>query len=184
MEERQLNAFVRNVALRLETRRTSLAAWTALVASTAGGRYGSAPGIATARKKRKKKRCQGGTRRCGNRCLDVQSDRDNCGTCGNRCADGKSCYGGTCFTAAGSCAAIATCFGAGMVCGTFMGGICVCRYTRSGETRCGTAGPGSGGTAFCGECANDAACVARFGAGAFCLDCCDGTGACQVPCPV
>ncbi len=33
---------------------------------------------------------------CGDECIDVDYDNDNCGSCGNSCLEGDSCEGGTC----------------------------------------------------------------------------------------
>ena len=40
--------------------------------------------------------CVGLSVRCGDRCVDVQSDNDNCGVCGDVCADDERCTGGRC----------------------------------------------------------------------------------------
>lgn len=36
---------------------------------------------------------------CSRRCVDVQTDRANCGSCGVRCGAGAECVGGTCTDA-------------------------------------------------------------------------------------
>jgi hypothetical protein len=33
---------------------------------------------------------------CGDECVDLQSNRDNCGECGNVCPEGQACSGGLC----------------------------------------------------------------------------------------
>ena len=40
--------------------------------------------------------CAGLKVRCGDRCVDVESDDDNCGVCGDVCADDERCTGGRC----------------------------------------------------------------------------------------
>jgi hypothetical protein len=43
--------------------------------------------------------CPQGTRECGNRCVDTQSDPDHCGACGTACDGGAgTCRGGVCAT--------------------------------------------------------------------------------------
>ena len=58
---------------------------------------------------------------------------------------------------------------------------CYCRASISGGTRCGMAPPD--GAITCGTCRSDGECIARYGHGAFCSDCCGGRGGCAVPCP-
>jgi hypothetical protein len=51
----------------------------------------------TAAKKRKKpKPCKKGTKRCGKKCVNVATDKTNCGGCGKRCAADEFCGAGTC----------------------------------------------------------------------------------------
>lgn len=48
--------------------------------------------------------CASGTMTCpgdSTRCIDISSDRFNCGVCGNTCSDGKECVGGTCVCPSG-----------------------------------------------------------------------------------
>lgn len=40
--------------------------------------------------------CSPGFTRCGDSCVDVRSDPDNCGACGTVCADATSCRAGVC----------------------------------------------------------------------------------------
>ncbi|RME23622.1 MAG: hypothetical protein D6806_10960 [Deltaproteobacteria bacterium] len=42
--------------------------------------------------------CAGGQSCCGNLCLDLASDPNNCGRCGNACQANTSCLGGVCGT--------------------------------------------------------------------------------------
>ncbi len=41
-------------------------------------------------------RCKEGLTECGDLCVDLASDPDNCGECGRRCPDGAVCSGGEC----------------------------------------------------------------------------------------
>ena len=43
---------------------------------------------------------------CGDECIDVEYDNDNCGSCGNSCIEGDSCEGGACV-GIGACNACA-----------------------------------------------------------------------------
>jgi hypothetical protein len=53
--------------------------------------------------------CASGQNCCGGSCIDIRSDRNNCGACGNVCASGQTCCSGTCrnltndFNNCGSC---------------------------------------------------------------------------------
>ncbi|MBI4702589.1 MAG: SBBP repeat-containing protein [Deltaproteobacteria bacterium] len=40
--------------------------------------------------------CVGGTTKCGNKCVDTQTDAANCGACGVACAPGEICSAGKC----------------------------------------------------------------------------------------
>lgn len=41
--------------------------------------------------------CVGGLTDCDGECVDLDSDRDNCGSCGHACGAGQVCDGGTCL---------------------------------------------------------------------------------------
>ncbi|MFN8593885.1 MAG: hypothetical protein U0031_20685 [Thermomicrobiales bacterium] len=78
--------------------------------------YGSQPSVAGKRKK-----CKGGKKRCGGKCVDLQTNPKHCGRCNTVCADGKICAGGFCLT---SCDNPKTC-GAPLNPCAVGGGICV-----------------------------------------------------------
>ena len=40
--------------------------------------------------------CPDGLEACGDQCVDVMTDDENCGECGNACGDGESCEAGVC----------------------------------------------------------------------------------------
>ncbi|MEZ4405886.1 MAG: hypothetical protein R3A52_05370 [Polyangiales bacterium] len=40
--------------------------------------------------------CPAGQTRCGDRCVDTQTESDHCGACGNACPAGQSCRSGAC----------------------------------------------------------------------------------------
>lgn len=61
---------------------------------------GVAGGQSNARK-RKKKKCKGGTTKCGKRCANLRTDAANCGACGTACPAGRVCTNGVCGCPAG-----------------------------------------------------------------------------------
>lgn len=67
----------------------------ALLLGSITSRLGGVDGEARKRKKRKKK-CKGGTKKCGKRCLDLATDGDNCGACGHDCISAE-CERGVCL---------------------------------------------------------------------------------------
>jgi hypothetical protein len=48
------------------------------------------------RRRRRRNRCPGGATRCGGRCVDTQSDRNNCGGCFKDCDEDEACIDGDC----------------------------------------------------------------------------------------
>lgn len=59
--------------------------------------FGLAPATDAAKKKKgKKKRCQRGLTRCGNKCFDLQSSAAHCSRCNNRCQGERTCESGQC----------------------------------------------------------------------------------------
>jgi hypothetical protein len=54
------------------------------------------PHDAEAKRKKRKKRCQGGTKRCDKCCVSLTSDHANCGTCGVACLTFDACLNGGC----------------------------------------------------------------------------------------
>lgn len=47
-------------------------------------------------RKKKKRKCRGGTVRCSGACRDLRQDASNCGACGVRCPAGAPCLAGVC----------------------------------------------------------------------------------------
>jgi len=116
---------------------------------------------------------------------------DRCGTlvdCGETCAVGQICSEHVCVTGQGSCAVNADfCLNTSNNCN----GICQCRISTEGDTRCSGLAPGGGND--CGECGQSSDCAVLYPAirGVFCMaggtGCCNGTaprGLCHAPCPV
>jgi hypothetical protein len=54
--------------------------------------------------------------RCGDSCVNVQTDPQNCGACGNACGNARSCRGGVC-----TYDVVAACFNTGQVVGLLSG---------------------------------------------------------------
>jgi hypothetical protein len=107
-----------------------------------------------------------GTRCCGNVCIFVTSDEQNCGACGNTCDSGEQCEGGVCCNFSGDCAVDDDCC--------------------SGRACCDGSCVGLNDPAHCGRCENTCpalnACVAQACCGAQTApcqsndDCCSTTG--------
>jgi hypothetical protein len=92
-------------------------------------------GVETAEsKKKKRKKCKGGKRKCGKKCRDLQTDPLHCGSCGNGCDLGKDCVDGNCSCPEGEKACGASCIPPVECCddadceegGTCSDGTCVC----------------------------------------------------------
>lgn len=78
---------------------------------------------------------------CAAQCLDVQRDRNNCGSCGRRCDIGESCVNGSCYEGSDCNTALAGsgCLldgGIGQCCGRQ----CVTLNTRTDVQNCGGCG--------------------------------------------
>ncbi len=129
--------------------------------------------------------CPNGGRVCGTvasnttgRCVDVSSDRSNCGACGHACAAGETCEGGTCRT---SCTPLPTagCDALGGSCSqcgaasTLCGAVCV--DATSDRNNCG----GCGKTCGNGQACSGGACVPMCPSGQVCSP----QGACVTACP-
>jgi hypothetical protein len=56
--------------------------------------------VQASRKKRRKKKCKGGTAKCGKQCVNTTSDEENCGTCGHACGARTTCCSGACVDTA------------------------------------------------------------------------------------
>ena len=105
--------------------------------------------------------CQPGQTECGAGCVDLQSDRDNCGSCGNDCETGESCQLGDCVEAcAPACDPIVEqCVGGECQCREGLdpcGGACVDRQTD--PQHCGSCNMDCGA-----EVCQDGDCVSECG---------------------
>ncbi len=88
-----------------------------LAGLTLGGMLGkSALAEVEARKKRRKKKCKGGKKKCGKKCRDLQTDPLHCGSCGNRCDDDMVCRDGDCLCPEGETECGETCCPSGQNC--------------------------------------------------------------------
>jgi hypothetical protein len=102
MDHRQFDALTARIGQQV-SRRAGLAglAFAALV--------GAVP--TRAKHKKHKKKCKAPKKKCGKKCIAVQSDPGNCGSCGHACPAGQQCVGSHCQCPAGqhdcggSCAA-------------------------------------------------------------------------------
>lgn len=60
--------------------------------------------------------CGNGKTCCSSTCVDMQTDKNNCGSCGTKCADDEACKDGTCAGCSPPCAAGETCCEGGTTC--------------------------------------------------------------------
>jgi hypothetical protein len=140
----------------------------------------------TAAKKGKKKKCKGGKKKCGKKCIP----KANC--CKNAdCAPLFLCAQGTCVVGQGTCpTGLDGCQTSSNVCGVVGEEACSCLQSTVGDTRCGAGQILPEST--CGECINDPDCrqlypevtgvfCARGGPNCGCLS--PISGFCQAPCP-
>jgi hypothetical protein len=132
-----------------------------------GGLLASIPGTAWAAKPPPpgKGGCPPGRTQCRGKCVDLKSDRNNCGQCSNVCSEQESCWGGKCCSSSRGeqfcdfggdsrvcCPPDTYCAGPGLCCRfneTVCGGQCVsadcpgpfnyntCQCCQSGEDVCG-----------------------------------------------
>ncbi|MBX7194396.1 MAG: hypothetical protein K1X94_20240 [Sandaracinaceae bacterium] len=96
--------------------------------------------------------CTGGTPDCcGNACVNLTNNVNNCGACGNRCGAGETCSGGrcTCGGTMGTMGSGEACTGASNEC---CGSSCV--VTSGSTSNCGACGNvcGAGETCSSGRC--------------------------------
>jgi hypothetical protein len=109
--------------------------------------------------------CDFGEAVCGDACVDVLSDPDNCGTCGNACDGG--CFDGECATATGT---FDDCLNGDMTCG--------------GTNMCLTDNPASPSIGICTQACNVVGdCPAAPGGTPACIDVTgDGATECVLDC--
>ncbi|MEI8255061.1 MAG: hypothetical protein WCJ30_05250 [Deltaproteobacteria bacterium] len=130
---------------------------------------------------------------CGASCVDLQTDRANCGACGTACPTGSACTGGACG-AVGTCPGVCTPGQAGGACGNCGTLTCDanCQWVCAGGGRCspGDTGASCGGcslgtqtcNASCGwRCVGGGACTAGA-IGAACGNCLLGRMTCSGSC--
>jgi hypothetical protein len=156
-----------------------------------GGLLASIPGTAWAAKPPPpgKGGCPPGRVQCRGKCVDLKTDRNNCGQCSNVCSEQESCWGGKCCSSSrgeqfcdfggGSrvcCPPDTYCAGFGLCCPfneTACGGQCVSTDCQEGTIfsprtcRCETAAAGctfayecGGAVPFCGSGAETCLCTA------------------------
>ncbi len=108
MEEAKFDRTARSVGARAN-RRGALGLLSAFALGCLGLDRNDAEAKKKKKKKKKKPACPSGQQRCGNACVDTNTDAANCGGCSNACAGGKSCQQGACQCASGF---VQTCDGA------------------------------------------------------------------------
>lgn len=134
--------------------------------------------------------CGNGLTCCSSQCVDMQSDKDNCGGCGTVCPTGQACVNGSCAGCNPPCSEDESCCEGGSTCCKVCcgdtccadsdycgeGNVCTpCECTEPGTTCCG-ATCCDPGLVCCGEGASKTCCTAE--------QYCDGTGhcaSCQTP---
>ncbi|MFT4038689.1 MAG: hypothetical protein QM692_10955 [Thermomicrobiales bacterium] len=91
MDDAQLDKLSRAVA----SRRTVMGGLAAVAAAVAPALLPEA--LAKKKKKKKKKKaCASGATRCGDACVNLQTDAQHCGSCNSRCGNGVACVDGKC----------------------------------------------------------------------------------------
>jgi len=116
-------------------------------------------------------KCKGGTTKCGSKCVNTETDKNNCGDCGKKCAGTNSCRDGVC-TGTFGCPAGPNYCAAGepiVLCPGFQG--CVCATDVEGGAHCSDSSTAGGG---CSNCVRNSDC----GPGLICIF---GGGDCNCP---
>jgi len=94
-----------------------------------GAALASVPGVAWAA-------CPTGQTRCGERCVDLQTNERHCGSCRNRCGSAQTCCQGRCINLKRSERHCGSCFNRCPEGSECVDGVCQC---PSGTTLCGGA---------------------------------------------
>lgn len=116
--------------------------------------------------------CAPGTKRCGNQCVHITTDVNNCGLCGHKCPPNSSCHNGMCVN---------TCPSATTQC---LGG---CVDLQTDSRNCGSCGAACAAGTSCanGTCVGDCP-AGTTTCGASCVKLAsdpDNCGACGQGCP-
>jgi hypothetical protein len=128
--------------------------------------------------------CAIGTLCCGGRCIDVQSDRTNCGVCGNTCAGSQQCCAGACqdtassATHCGACNTVCEFVNATPSC---RAGQCAIGRCAMGFGDCNALGVDGCEAELASDVANCGACNNRCAAGTNATAACTA-GACSLVC--
>ena len=92
-------------------------------------------------------KCKSGLKKCGRKCVDLQTSANHCGACGNPCAAGETCLNGSCI----GCQTPEDCPVPGNEC---QAAVCIDGTCGTASLPDGTAC--TGGTCFSGECQPEA----------------------------
>src|SRR5918997_3964241 len=96
-----------------------------------GAALASVPGVAWAND-----RCPDGQTRCGDRCVNLQTNERHCGSCSNRCRSTQTCCKGRCVNLQANERHCGSCFNRCPEGSECVGGVCQ-RGCPSGTTLCG-----------------------------------------------
>jgi Stigma-specific protein, Stig1 len=139
-----------------------------------GAALASVPGVAWAND-----RCSQGQTRCGDRCVNLQTNERHCGSCRNRCASKQTCCNGRCVnlqqnenhcgSCSNHCAAGEECVG-----GVCQGGGCPGTTLTEGDCNCAFTCDARGAPQFICQGNPDCTCLQTTEGSGFC----GGTGAC------
>ncbi|MGI9020519.1 MAG: hypothetical protein ACR2G3_07410 [Solirubrobacterales bacterium] len=98
-------------------------------------------------------RCKPGFKKCGRKCVNLDTSIKHCGACGNGCPTGRACIAGVCT----ECSTAADCPTPGSVCqqATCVAGVCgsepLPAIGQACQCDCGPGNPPQSGVAVCNE---------------------------------
>lgn len=96
MHQSRIDTLTRLAAQQSGRRSFTTRVLAALLAGLVPGRSSTGATASSNATRRKRPRCRKPKRRCGKRCVNVQTSRQHCGTCNRRCEPGHVCDHGRC----------------------------------------------------------------------------------------